>query len=67
VSGKVVPKCWLWRGKVFSLFEEFLGYVLARDYVWAIFGFFYGLKEGFCGEIKCECLEFWIEKQIKEG
>jgi len=34
-------------------FFDFLGCFLARDCVWAILVFFGGLKDKFCGEIKC--------------
>ena len=39
-------------------FVKFLGYVLARDCVWAILRFFCGLKEESYREVKCGFLEF---------
>jgi len=35
-----------------AFFCQILGCVLARDCVYAILGFFFGSKEGFC-EVKC--------------
>jgi len=47
---------WFDAGECFGLFVEFLGCVLVGDFVWAILGVLCGLKEKFCGEIKCEFL-----------
>jgi len=50
-----------------ALFVGFLGCVLVRDYVWAILGFFCGLKEGFHEESKMWVFRFLIwEKREKK-
>jgi len=46
---------------------NFLGCVLVGGCVWTILGFLYGLKEEFYGEIKCEFVKFWIEKETMKA
>jgi len=47
----------------FWLFNRILGCVLIGDCVWGIWGFFCGLKEEFCGEVKCGFKGFDLGKE----
>jgi len=51
----------------FDFFMEFLGCVFAERCVCVILYLFCGLKEGFCGEVKCRFLGFYLGQKGMKG